>query len=710
MYKRQLIGLFMKSIKYLIFAVLFLQISAFSQVIQADHVESELISEVESIQPGQPFWVALRLKMEEHWHTYWRNAGDAGLHTTIDWTLPEGFETSEINWPHPQKIYLDDLANYGYEGETFLLVKVTPPATLNDSKVTLKAEANWLVCKTECLPGGASYSIELPVKNEMPKTITKWQQAFADTRFQLPLKQSDWEITSTKNESNVKITIVPPTKNIIVDKIEFFPFEGGIYNNAADQHFTKTDNGFELTISFDDFKISEPNGLKGVLVSSYGWRGEDTEKALEVTIPFNKEGSADSVTEESSVWLALLFAFIGGMILNLMPCVLPVLSIKIMGFVQQAGEDKKKIFNHGLVFTLGVLISFWILAGALVALRAGGEELGWGFQLQSPVFLIILSVFLFLFALNLFGVFEIGTSLMSVGAKSASKNGSFGAFMSGVTATVVATPCTAPFMGTALGFAISQPAFVTMSIFTSLALGMAFPYLLLSIFPAWLKYLPKPGAWMETLKQYMGFPLVATVIWLAWVLGMQTGSDGIAALLITLLFASLGVWIYGKWGTFNNTGKVKFVSRTLTIILIAAGLFFGIASTSCSAETISNSISNSENGIQWEKFSEARLNELKEAGAPVFIDFTAAWCLTCQVNERVAINTSEVIKKFNDKNIVALKADWTSRDDEITKALARFGRNSVPLYVLHAENLEEPIVLPEVLTTGIVLNALDRID
>jgi thiol:disulfide interchange protein DsbD len=699
----------MKLLKYFFLFVLLLQLTVFSQVIRTDYVESELISEVESLQPGKPFWVALRLKMDEHWHTYWRNAGDAGLETKIDWTLPEGFEASEINWPYPQKIYLDDLANYGYEGETFLLVKITPPQTINVNEIELRAEANWLVCKVECLPGGAEYSLSLPVKNETPKTVEKWQQAFAETRFQLPLKQSDWKISSIKNESNVKIFITPPSKNAIVDKIEFFPFDGGIYNNAADQNFTKTGNGFELTIPFDDFKVSEPDSLKGILVSSYGWRGEDTEKALEISIPFGEQVSA-SQENESSLWLALLFAFIGGMILNLMPCVLPVLSIKIMGFVQQAGEDKKNILNHGLMFTLGVLISFWILAGALVALRTGGEELGWGFQLQSPTFLIILSVFLFLFALNLFGVFEIGTSLMSIGSKSANKTGNVGAFISGVTATVVATPCTAPFMGTALGFAISQPAFVTMTIFTSLALGMAFPYLLLSIFPKWLKYLPKPGGWMETLKQFMGFPLAATVIWLAWVLGLQTGSDGVAALMIALLLASIGGWIYGKWGTFNSTSITKFVSRTATIILISAGLFFGITYASNSTAAVSNSIDNSKSEIIWEKFSQSKVDQLRAQGTPVFIDFTAAWCLTCQVNERVAINTSEVSEIFDEKNVAALKADWTSRDDEITKALAKFGRNSVPLYVIYAKNFDEPIILPEVLTTGIILDALEKIN
>lgn len=708
MYNGQLIGYYMKIFKNVVFIFLFVISSFSAQVVRTDYVESEIISEVQSIQPGTPLWLALRLKMDEHWHTYWLNAGDAGIQTKIKWTLPNGFTASEIHWPYPQKIYLDDLANFGYEGEVFLLTKIIPPNEINFTEVRISAEASWLVCKIECLPGEAEYSLTLPVKNETPKPFQKWQQDFADTRFNLPLKNSDWKITSTKNESGISIFIKSPDQSTIVDNIEFFPYEGSIYQNAVDQKFSKTSDGYSLTIPFDDFKVSDPDSLEGILVSSYGWRGEGSEKALEVIIPFG-EPNIPGQKNDSTIWLALIFAFIGGMILNLMPCVLPVLSIKIMGFVQQSGQDKKKILNHGLMFTLGVLISFWILAGVLLGLRAGGEELGWGFQLQSPAFIIVLSVFLFLFALNLFGVFEIGTSLMSMGLKSSNKSGTFGAFMSGVTATVVATPCTAPFMGTALGFAIVQPPIVTMIIFTSLALGMAFPYLLLSIFPAWLKYLPKPGAWMETLKQFMGFPLVATVIWLVWVLGLQTGSDGVAALLITLLLASLGVWIYGKWGTFNNKNSVKILSRIVTVVLIIAGLFFGINITASSFNK-DNTIINNTSGVQWEKFSQARVDELRAEGRPIFIDFTAAWCLTCQVNERVAINKTEVIAKLKEKNVAALKADWTSRDDEITKALAKFGRNSVPLYVIYAENLSEPLILPEVLTTGIVLEALEKIN
>lgn len=692
------------------FLLLALLISINAQIVKTDYVESELISEVESIQPGKPFWVALRQKMEEDWHTYWINAGDAGLATKIEWTLPEGFKASKIHWPYPEKIYLGDLANYGYEDEVFLLTKITPPENLEPGEeITINASASWLVCKIECLPGKAEYKLTLPVKNETPKPVEKWAQDFANTRFNLPLKESNWQIKSVKTDSSIVISLFPPEQNLDVENVEFFPYDGGIYNNAASQNFREIENGYSLEVKFDDFKVEDPDSLSGILVSEYGWRGEDSEKALEVKIPFSQELSYSGNESQSSIWLALIFAFIGGIILNLMPCVLPVLSIKIMGFVQQAREEKKKILNHGLMFTAGVLISFWILAGALIALRAGGEELGWGFQLQSPAFLIILSVFLFLFALNLFGVFEIGTSLTSVGAQTANQSGKLGAFMTGVTATVVATPCTAPFMGTALGFAITQPAIVTMLIFTLLALGMAFPYLLLSFFPTWLKFLPKPGKWMETLKQFMGFPLAATVIWLAWVLGIQTGSDGVAALLIALLIASLGAWVYGKWGSFANKKRIKIFASSVAFILIFGGMIFGISITDNSRNIQAPVTSNNES-IQWEKFSQAKLDKLREQGVPVFIDFTAAWCLTCQVNERVAINTVDVKNKIEEKGVVTLKADWTSRDSEITRALAKFNRNSVPLYILYADNLSEPVVLPEILTESIVLEALEKIN
>jgi thiol:disulfide interchange protein DsbD len=379
-----------------------------------------------------------------------------------------------------------------------------------------------------------------------------------------------------------------------------------------------------------------------------------------------------------------------------------------MGFVQQANDTESKPWQHGLIFTLGVLVSFWILAGALLVLQAGGEQLGWGFQLQSPVFLIILSAFMFLFGLSMFGVFEIGTSLTAVGGTSQSSGGWMGSFVSGVTATVVATPCTAPFMGSALGFALSQPAWVAMTIFTFLGLGMASPYVLLSSIPSLLKFVPKPGRWMESLKQFMGFLLMATVLWLMWVLSIQAGSMMVIIVLGVMLILGVAGWIYGRWGNLAMPIRTRAVSTIIALILIIGSLYISLDSVNTYAVTPGNENRNyAGEGIQWQTFSAEYLDQLKSEGKPVFLDFTAAWCLSCQVNERVAFSSEEVQQRFQDLGIIPLKADWTSRDESITQALARYGRNSVPLYVYYSgEDNQEPVILPEIITPGIVLEAL----
>jgi thiol:disulfide interchange protein len=406
---------------------------------------------------------------------------------------------------------------------------------------------------------------------------------------------------------------------------------------------------------------------------------------------------------DESILLAILFAFIGGMILNLMPCVLPVLSLKIMGFIKQAGEEKSKLRKHGLAFTFGVLISFWALAGLLLILRAGGEYLGWGFQLQSPSFVIVLSVLLFLFGLSLFGVFEIGVTLTAVGQNTPKGSTYTGSFFSGILATIVATPCTAPFMGSALGFALSQPAYVSMLIFTALGLGMALPYVLLTSIPALLKYVPKPGAWMETFKQFMGFLMVATVLWLIWVLSLQTGAEGVLILLGSLLLVSLSGWIYGRWSVLHKSLKTRRIAQLISGLILAGALALSlmyIKPVSASTGSV-----HTQGLIEWQTFSPELVAQLRSEKKPVFIDFTAAWCLSCQVNEKVAFGSEEVQKAFAAKGIAALKADWTNKDEVIAKELAKFGRNSVPLYVLYLPD-KEAVLLPEILTPDIVLGYL----
>jgi thiol:disulfide interchange protein DsbD len=402
--------------------------------------------------------------------------------------------------------------------------------------------------------------------------------------------------------------------------------------------------------------------------------------------------------------LALAFAFLGGLILNLMPCVLPVLSLKVLGFVKQAGDDAGQARVHGLVFTAGVLVSFWALAGLLLVLRAGGQHVGWGFQLQSPGFVVFLAFLFFLLGLNLFGVFEVGSSLIAAGNIAAGRTGLAHSFWNGVLATVVATPCTAPFMGSALGYGLSQPAAVSLLIFTALGLGMAAPYLVLSVSPRLMSFLPRPGAWMEGFKQLMGFCLMATVVALVWLFGRQGGTDAMALVLGALLVAGLGAWLYGRP---SATPRRRAIRMAVSAALVIAGLALGFsqARPDAAARTTGGAADP-----RWEPWSEARLAGLRAQGKPVFVDFTAAWCLTCQVNEKMALDTREVVDRFESEGVVLLQADWTTGDERITQALASYGRQGVPVYVLYGrEPGGAPHLLPEVLTPGVVFAALDRV-
>lgn len=692
---------------FLLFAV-----DTFAEPVKAGHVTAELIAEVSSFQPGQPFWVGLRLEMDDHWHVYWRNAGDAGTPPEIFWNLPQGFSAESIQWPIPEKIQLGPLTNYGYHDNVIFPIKIIPPESANaGEKLTLSAKAEWLVCKEVCIPGSANLALNLTVSDDATVYNNSDAALINTYREKVPTKTEDWNFGLTWTDNDIIIELYPPDwyQDDLAD-LSFYPFERGVISYSAVQKTEATDGHYRLTVERDENIGLKPDTLNGILLNDSGWRGPDSEKAIEVSLVHNNDINAvAAVSDISSFWTALLFAFIGGIILNLMPCVLPVLSLKILGFVQQAQESRAKSFGHGLTFTAGVLISFWILVGALLVLQATGESIGWGFQLQSPEFLMILSGFIFLFGLNMLGVFEIGTSLTGVGAESTRKNGWAGSFMNGVTATIVATPCTAPFMGSALGYSLAQPPLISIMIFTALALGMSSPYIILSAFPRLLKFLPKPGAWMNTLKQVMGFLLIATVIWLAWVLSIQAGAIAVVALLAVMFMLGLGAWILGKWGTLVvSTGK-RMTAWALFATVLIIGLGFGLFGVSLSTPAEADNIQASH-GLNWGKFTPELVQQKRSEGKPVFIDFTAAWCLSCQVNERVAFGSREVLDRFKKLGVVSIKADWTTRDASITKALAEFGRNSVPLYVLYGPGSERPIILPEIITPDIVLNALEKIE
>jgi thiol:disulfide interchange protein len=461
-----------------------------------------------------------------------------------------------------------------------------------------------------------------------------------------------------------------------------------------------------------EFAFGDVDELEGALVAPDGraWDEAGAVRAMYVNVPVTgapvataaaAAGGGDTVAP--TLLLALLLALVGGLLLNLMPCVFPVISLKVLSFVKQGGEDPAKVRSHGLVFGAGVLASFWALAGVLLALRAAGSVSGWGFQLQSPAFVAVMTLLLFAVGLSLMGVFSISVSCSRAGATAGSGYG--GSFSSGILATLLATPCTAPFMGAALGFTLTQPAAVALLVFTALGLGMALPYVVLSMSPRLLRYMPRPGAWMETLRQALAFPMFAAAVWLLWVFGLQAGMDAVAILLVAILILSFGAWILGRWGGLHLNAGTRAAGRIGAAVAVI--LAVGLAVTG--ARSGEPAVAAAGAAVGWEVYSAERVDVLRAEGQPVFIDFTAAWCITCQVNKRVALSTQEVQDAFRDRDVALLRADWTARDENITRALESYGRNGVPLYVLHPGGDAPPVLLPEVLTRQVVIDHLNRL-
>lgn len=670
-------------------------------------VEARLITEYKAIRPGKTFWVGLYLKIRRGWHVYWRNPGAAGEPVSLIWELPDGFTAGELNWPVPERIQVEDLVNYGYSDEILLPVKIEPPRNIRPGeRVLLKAVAKWLACEYECVPDSAQLQILLPIAAASdPVSATRWKSLFDRTRRNLPLKTSSWEFRAILSNGSVKIDMSPPEQfDGDLQDLDFFPYENGIFDCSKKPFLVRNAEKYVLIISLLEERFSDPVRIRGILVFNAGWDDSHMRRAVEIDLPIIANASTNAAQK---VFLALFFAFLGGLILNLMPCVLPVLSIKVMGLINHARDEQVQPWKHGVAFTLGVLVAFWVLAGILLALKAGGTQLGWGFQLQSPRFIVLLSYLFFLFALSLFRVFEIGTSLTALGGVSSGFRGLTASFVSGGIATVVATPCTAPFMGTALGYALTQPAWIGILVFTFLGLGMAAPFFLVSSAPALMRFIPKPGRWMESLEQFMGFLLMATVLWLLWVLGIQAGLTVLLLVLGGLLCAALGGWIYGRWGTIAVPLKIRLIARVLAFLIVAGSAGYILAQIDRYAVSAGSTGQTASQGIHWLPYSEEKLQQLLRKNKPVFIDFTAAWCLSCQANEKVAFSSAEVQKAFRDMGIVALRADWTSRDEAIARALARYGRHSVPLYVFYpGKPGAKPVILPQILTPGIVLETI----
>ena len=669
-----------------------------AQAVKDGPVEARLAVEALSIQPGKPFSVALVLSMDPEWHTYWKNPGDSGLPTTLEWTLPPGFSAGPLEWPVPQRFVTDGLVTYGYSGRVLLITEITPPKQLPpDAALKLAARAGWLACRVECVPGKAELSVSLPVQPGDPAADARWKGELGTTRSRLPVPGAPADYSAAADARAVTITGArSPAAN--GEQLLFYPDAPGEIRVSAPQQ--STGDGKSLRLRMErEAGSGALQRLTGLLVAA----GPGGTRAIELDIPV-------AVLRSNGLGFiaALLLAFAGGLILNLMPCVLPVISLKVLSFVRHGGEQGRTAARQGLLFALGVLVSFWFVAGVLVALRSGGRLLGWGFQFQDPVVVLVTAVLFFLIGLNLFGVFEIGTALTRLGGAG---RGRAGSFFSGIFAAAVATPCTAPFMGVAMGYALTHSLAASFGVFSALALGMAAPYVVLSVVPGLVSRLPKPGPWMETFRQVMAFPMMAAVIWLVSVMAALSGPQSVVLLLGALLISGLGAWAWGRWGALSRAASVR-VFAGLTAVLLAAG---GTALAAVlvprpepgSAQTVAQTVPAAAQS-RWEPWSQARLDELRQKGTPVFLDFTARWCLSCQVNEKVALDSPAVAKGFDQAGIATLRADWTDSSDAIARALAGFGRASVPLYVFYPAGGKEPVILPEILTPGIVLQAIAR--
>jgi thiol:disulfide interchange protein DsbD len=696
-----------------------LALAAESKAVKNGSVTVTLVSDTATIEAGQPFTVALRMQHAPHWHSYWIAAG-TGYPTAITWTLPEGFKAGAIQWPTPSILRdsSEKIVGNGYSEESYLLVEITPPATLAaGTTVRLPAAVEWLMCQDVCMPGDAKLEIAFTVG--APAADAKWTKAVADTRAKLPKAPDGWTLAASHTDTTATVRLTPkPGNQHQPADLHFFAADA-FTDYTALNTVTQENGSWVITAPLDAAADKSTKKLTGVLASSNGWGSGNGYDGLAIDVAFTDGNSAQPsavsnqpktpISQPStlnsqpaapgSLLATLLLAFIGGVILNLMPCVFPVLAIKILGFVNQSGHDRKKITTHGLVFALGVLLSFWALAGALLILRAGGSQLGWGFQLQSPGFVFGMAVFLLIFALNMSGLFEIGLAATGVGGNLQMKDGYAGSFFTGALATLVATPCSAPFLAPALGAALSLSAIESLAVFTAIAVGLALPYLLLSIFPQAIKLLPKPGAWMETFKQLMSFPLYATVGWLLWVLAGQTKDDDNALLMISFGFVlvAMAAWAYGRFGQAYGKPGRQLAGRVFAAVLLAGGLYTGWPKAAEAAPT------DGSYQVVWEKWSPEAIAAAQAAGKFVYVDFTARWCATCQTNKAAVFHDGAVLAELKKKNVVLLRGDWTNRDPKITAELARWNRSAVPFNLIYAPGKTDPVILPELLTAGKVL-------
>lgn len=658
-----------------------------------EELRVSLLADVDAVRPGEPFTLALKFEHDEHWHSYWINSGGVETPPAVKWTLPEGFSAGPLQFGTPQLIDVEatKMKVWAFEGVVYHLTEITPPAALEPGKmVEVKAGINAQYCLESCKFLQKSLALSLPVAADArPNAANAALLAeYRKKNFPLP-SPADWKVGASQSRKAITLTITGsnlPT----ADPVYLFTQEQ-IIDSQAPQKAERKDGALVLTLGKNADYEGNGQVLPGILAFGKG----EARASYQLPSGILTASSSGSVLPTEGLGATLLFALLGGLILNLMPCVFPVIGIKIMGFVRQAGQDRKKIAMHGIIFSLGVLISFWVLSGIVFWLRSRGEQIGWGFQLQNPVVVYVLLLIMFVFALNMYGVFEVGGTLVGTGQNLVSQKGYAGTFFSGVLAVVVATPCSAPFLASALGATISLSAIPFFAVFTTIAIGLALPYLLLSCYPALIKQLPKPGPWMESFKQIMSLLLFATAGYLVWVLGGLFEKDATVQLytIVGLSVLALAFYIYGRWSTPIQASRTRWISGLLALALTIFGVWLGFPK---------------KDALSWEPWSKDRLAELLDEGKPVYIDFTARWCATCQTN-KVAYKSQEIEAAAKKKGIVLLKADWTDKNETIAKALAEYGKSAIPVNVLYLPGVEEPEILPTILTTNAILEAWNKL-
>lgn len=680
------------------------------------YVHCNLISNCKKIVPGKKFRLGVELNMDPGWHTYYKISGDAGMASKIEWQLPEGFKVGKLMWQMPHKFTDSGIVTYGYSDYTLISAEVEPPANLKEgSSLDLKAKVKWLSCKDICVPGNQIVELKMPVASPASALEEQNQAKFAKSNYDGPVEgikednshgapkadgsgsnpPGSGSASSSSTSSSAGTSLTSSSDSESSSKSE----SSSTSSSRSDSSSSGTSEASSTSSSTSELTSSSPASSAGggneLLAANYKVTGGDDGKA--------------------GLLAYLGFAFIGGFILNFMPCVLPVISIKVFSLIKQAGDHPEKIFQHGITFMAGILLSFISLGGLVIAIQGAGQKVGWGFQFQYPIFVLGMACIVTLFALSMFGVFLVNvTAGQQQIDKLASSEGLTGTFFKGVLATVLSTPCTAPFLGTALGFAFAQPWWEILTVFFVIGLGMSSPYLVLALKPEWMKFLPKPGTWMERFKESMGFLLLATAVWLLWVLTNQVGIDAGMAAVAFLVCLSLAAWIVGSFLDLTSTVSRRVMVWSISLGVVAAGAgsflmpFPALLSTKPATSKASD-LARGEGAIKWENFSLASLDKELKANKTVFIDFTADWCLTCKANEQAVINTQPVIDKLKQLNVLTMKADWTAQDPEISDLLHKFGRSGVPAYVIYpAGKPNEPILLPEVISQSLVIENLDK--